>query len=130
MIHHRVYRYTPFCKGVSVHPSKGVSLHPIFYCVVSRLKSDKWNSWLRQYLRTPHERNRWIQPRPPLKKGDLVFIKDEKLKGRTWPIARFLDTFPGDDGQVRAVRLLCRGKQYTRATQLLIPFCLDDQDTK
>ncbi len=33
MIHHRVYRYTTFRKGVSVHPSKGVSLHPIFYCV-------------------------------------------------------------------------------------------------
>ena len=98
--------------------------------LVSRLKSDIWNSWLRQYLRTQHERIRWIQPRPPLKKGDLVFIKDEVLKGRTWPIARILDTFPGDDGQVRAVCLLCRGKQYTRATQLLIPFFPDDQDTK
>ncbi len=123
-----INKISPMCSLQSRQTGKLSTLSR--WRLVSILKSDIWNSWLRQYLRTQHERNRWIQPRPPLKKGDLVFIKDEVLKERIWPIARFLDTFPGDDGQVRAVRLLCHGKQYTRATQLLIPFCPDDQDTK
>jgi len=89
--------------------------------LISRLKEEIWRQWLQQYLHTLQERTKWIRPRPPLKKDDLVYLKDETLRVRAWPIGRVTDTFPGDDGQVRAAKVLCRGKEYIRSTQLLIP---------
>ncbi len=56
-------------------------------------------------------------------------MKDEVLKFRSWPLARVTQTFPGDDGQVRAVKLVCRGKEYTRASQMLIPLLPDEDVT-
>ncbi len=89
--------------------------------LISRLKEEIWRQWLQQYLHTLQERTKWIRPHPPLKKDDLVYLKDETLRVRAWPIGRVTDTFPGDDGQVRAAKVLCRGKEYIRTTQLLIP---------
>ncbi len=97
--------------------------------LVSRLKEDLWKTWLRSYLYTQQERNKWLKTQKPLQPGDLVYVKDEVLKFRSWPLARVTQTFPGDDGQVRAVKLVCRGKEYTRASQMLIPLLPDEDVT-
>ncbi len=94
--------------------------------LVSKLKSELWQSWIQQYLRTQQERSRWIKPHQPLQTGDLVFLKDEVLKTRAWPLARVVETYPGDDGQVRAVKIRCKGKDYHRAAQMCILFVPDD----
>ncbi len=93
--------------------------------LVSKIKHELWESWLKLYLATQHQRYKWTKTQQNLQVGDLVFVKDEVLKVRQWPLARIIKTFPGDDGQVRAVRLRCHGKEYTRAIQLLIPFTPD-----
>ena len=97
--------------------------------LISRIKQDLWNSWLKLYLASQHQRNKWITPHQPIKVGDLVYIKDEVLKNRTWPLAKVLKTFPGDDDQVRAAKLLCHGKEYVRATQLLIKLYDEEDET-
>ncbi len=47
-------------------------------------------------------------------------MKDETLTIRSWPLAKVVEVFPGPDGRVRAVDLLCRGKKYRRSSHNLI----------
>ncbi len=94
--------------------------------LISKLKQDLWNAWLKAYLATQHQRQKWIKRNNNLRVGDLVFVKDEVLKVKEWPLARILEVFPGDDGQVRAVKLKCHNREYTRAVQQLIAFTPDN----
>jgi len=89
--------------------------------LVSRLSSDLWKQWLGSYLSSLAVRAKWIQPGRPPQVGDVVFVKDETLVTRQWPVAVITDVFPGDDGQIRVVELRCKGKTYRRATERLIP---------
>ncbi len=57
-------------------------------------------------------------------------MKDEVLRTRARPLARFEETYPGSDGQVRAVKLKCKNKTYTRASTLLIPFSPDETSSQ
>ncbi len=96
--------------------------------LVARLRKDLWDQWLTSYLAIQTQRTKWLKKKLQLKEGDLVYIKDETLKERTWPIARIIETMPGSDGQVRAVKLQCRDKRYIRAVTQLIPFSPDENE--
>ena len=45
----------------------------------------------------------------------------QTLKLRDWPLARVEQVHPGDDGEIRAVTLRCRGRTFTRPTCKVIP---------
>jgi len=94
--------------------------------LVSRVRTNIWRQWLATYLATHAQRSKWTRPGLQLRIGDLVFVKDDSLKDRTWPLARITEVFPGTDGQVRAAKLKCHNKEFPRATALLIPFSLDE----
>jgi len=91
--------------------------------LVAKLQQDLWTQWINQYLNTLHQRTKWLKESKPVKVGDLVYIKDETLKTptRLWPMARITQVFPGDDGQIRAAKVKCGNREYTRATNMLIP---------
>ncbi len=38
-------------------------------------------------------------------KGDIVLLKDSNTPPAAWALARVIETYPGKDGMVRAVRL-------------------------
>jgi len=57
-----------------------------------------------------------------------VFLREDIFSYRQWPLARVTKLMPGDDGIVRVVELLCKGKILQRATIHLIPFRKEDQD--
>ena len=94
--------------------------------LVNRLKQDLWEQWLKTYLASCAQKSKWIRQGRKIQTGDLVFIKDETLKIRDWPLAIVDEVFPGDDGEVRAARLRCRDKTYNRAANRLIPFIPDE----
>ena len=98
--------------------------------LVSRLTSELWNQWLTSYLASCSQRSKWTRPGRRLAPQDLVFVKDETLKTRDRPIAIIDEVFPGDDGEVCAVSLRCRGKLYRRRTAILIPFVPDEPETE
>jgi len=56
-----------------------------------------------------------------IQKDDIVYVKDESLRYRDWPIARVMEVYMGDDNRVRAADLLCHGKIFRRSTHRLIP---------
>ncbi len=100
------------------------------WVLMNRLTQDLWKTWIGCYLQSLHHRTKWTTPAENLKKDDLVFIKDETLRYRDWPMARVLEVYSGDDGKVRTAYLLCHGKQYRRSIHRLIPFSKDDTSSR
>ena len=90
------------------------------WALVQRVNQDLWAAWQSSYLQSINTRSKWITKTRNLQVGDIVYLKDETLTVRSWPHARIVRTYPGDDGQVRAVDVHCRGKVYRRSTHHLI----------
>ncbi|XP_035204777.1 uncharacterized protein LOC118179723, partial [Stegodyphus dumicola] len=42
-------------------------------------------------------------PSRTIKKGDLVFVEDDKRKRTDWPMGRVIETYPGKDNNIRVV---------------------------
>ena len=62
-----------------------------------------WDRWSREYLHTLQSRTKWQQTRPNLETGDVVLYKPKDNFANRWPIARVMETYPGEDGLVRTV---------------------------
>ena len=62
-----------------------------------------WCRWKREYLPTLQQRQKWLKPKPNLKIGDVVLIKDENTPRGVWPMARVVKTMPDNKGLVRRV---------------------------
>ena len=97
--------------------------------LVSRLKSDLWRQWCASYLSSCAQRTKWTyRSCRKLQPGDLVFVKDETLRTRDWPIAIVEKIHPGDDQEVRVVTIRCHGRTYKRPTVKIIPFFTDQDE--
>jgi len=94
--------------------------------LVTQLKQRNWRQWLSSYLQSIQDRQKWKTPQHNLRNEDLVYIKDESLGYKVWPLAKVLQVYPGDDGKVRAAKLLCKGRELTRAVRNLVPISLPD----
>ena len=92
------------------------------WALVQRVNQDLWAAWQSSYLQSINTRSKWTTKTRNLQVGDIVYLKDETLTVRNWPLARIVRTYPGDDGQVRAVDVRCRGKVYRQSTHHLILF--------
>ena len=62
-----------------------------------------WHRWLREYLPTLQERQKWMKPRPNLEIGDLVLMKQDNVPRNQWPLGLVTRTHKSDDGLVRCV---------------------------
>ena len=93
--------------------------------LVERLQSDLWKYWSAAYLSSCVSRAKWLRPGYSLQVEDVVLVKDESLKSRSWPLALVTELHPGDDGVSRVATLRCRGKIYTRAVNRLVPLVTD-----
>ncbi len=112
-------------------PSKQPSTSPISHLrrwnLVTRLKADLWKKWSASYLSSISQRSKWFRPSLQLRPGDIVFVKDETLRTRDWPIAKVIKTYPGDDRVVRVVDIICRGTTYRRPVVKLVLALTDDE---
>ncbi len=108
-------------------PSTSPTSHLRRWNLISRLKADLWKQWTASYLSSIAQRSKWLRPGLQLKPGDIVFVRDETMKIRDWPIARVTKVHPGDDGVVRVADITCRGKTYRRPVVKLI-LALTDED--
>jgi hypothetical protein len=55
-------------------------------------------------------RRNWRTDRENLKVGDIVKSCNELVRRDDWPIGRMGTVYSGDDGVVRVVKLISRGK--------------------
>ncbi len=96
--------------------------------LVERLQADIWRYWSSAYLSSCTQRAKWLKPGYTLKVGDVVLVKDETLKSRAWPLAVVEELHCGTDGVTRAVTLRCKGKQYQRSANRLVPLVTDSDE--
>lgn len=83
-----------------------------------------WQRWKSEYLTTLQNRYKWSSQKPSIKINDLVIIKDDRVPPSKWPLARVIDTHPGNDGLIRVVSLKCLQKVIKRPITKLcvLPF--------
>ena len=62
-----------------------------------------WARWSREYLHTLQTRTKWQRVKPNLKIGDVIIYKPKDNFACRWPLAKVIDTFPGEDNLVRTV---------------------------
>ena len=65
-----------------------------------------WTRWAKEYLNSLQARTKWQTTKPNLQPEDIVIVRPEKhFFSCHWPLGRILETFPGDDGLVRVVKI-------------------------
>ena len=74
-----------------------------------------WKRWMREYLPTLQERQKWNTPRRDLAPNDMVLVADGNVSRGQWPLGRVQRVFPGNDGRVRTAEI------KTKDTTLLRP---------
>lgn len=63
------------------------------------------------------ERPKWLKSKENVKVGQLVLLREEKVPPCKWPVARVVEVYPGEDNQVRVVKL----EKHKASIELPIP---------
>ena len=88
---------------------------------VQQLLQQFWKRWRKEFLPRLNVRSKWFHPRHNLKEGDVVLIAEPKDNRGDWPLGRVMETYPGADGLVRAVKVQSKSKEYIRPVHRLCP---------
>ena len=80
-----------------------------------RLFADFWKRWSNDYITILNISKKCHYPQHSMSVGDIVLIKDSDLFVQSWPLARVIQTHPGDDGLVRVVTVKTEKGTYRRA---------------
>ena len=79
-----------------------------------------WRRWKKQYLPELQRRQKWLQPKPNISKGDLVLLQEENVPRNLWPMGRVIDTYPSKDGLVRSVKLKTKNTELVRPVTKIV----------
>ena len=63
-----------------------------------------WRRWVREYLPSLQQRQKWRKETRNLQRDDLVLIMDDQPRNK-WLMGRVIETFPGKDKLVRSVKV-------------------------
>ena len=78
------------------------------------LANHYWKRWLREYIPSLQEHQKWHKTQRNLQTGELVLIADDNAPRHQWPIGRVTNVFPGSDGLVRSGEVRAKGSTYRR----------------
>jgi len=73
-----------------------------------------WKQWHQEYLTTLQQRPKWTTSTPNLSIDDVVLVKESNTPPASWHLARVMETYPGKDNLVRAVKLKTSTGEMTR----------------
>ena len=79
-----------------------------------------WRRWIREYLPELNRRQKWLNPLPNVKPGDLVLISDECTPRGAWPLGLITETKIGRDGLVRSAKVRTKSTHLVRPITKLI----------
>ncbi|XP_075148905.1 uncharacterized protein LOC142222579 [Haematobia irritans] len=79
-----------------------------------------WRRWHQEYLTSLQQRPKWNRPQPNLAVGDVVVVKEKNLPPSKFLLAKVIETYPGIDGNVRAVKLKTQCGEMTRPISTLV----------
>uniref|UniRef100_A0A1X7VKF3 DUF5641 domain-containing protein n=1 Tax=Amphimedon queenslandica TaxID=400682 RepID=A0A1X7VKF3_AMPQE len=85
-----------------------------------------WKRWSAEYLISLNRFNKWHSPSRNINVGDIVLLKEDNTLPSQWPLARIINTHPGNDGLVRVVTLKTSKGTYKRPiTKLVVLLPID-----
>ncbi|CAB3993642.1 Hypothetical predicted protein [Paramuricea clavata] len=87
-----------------------------------KLADEFWARWLKEYLPSLQERQRWLFPRRNLTKGDIVLMVKEDSPRGEWPLAAVEESYPDKNGHVR--QMLIRAANQTQYRRDVRKLCL------
>jgi len=73
-----------------------------------------WQRWSIEYINTLKCFNKWHHPTRNIAIGDIVVLREDNLVPAKWPMARVVQTHPGNDGLVRVVTVKTKCGIYKR----------------
>ncbi|XP_043283141.1 uncharacterized protein [Venturia canescens] len=88
---------------------------------LKKMRQDYWIRWYKEFLNELNTRSKWNKNQPPVKRGDLVLLKDDHLQPMQWARGRVIETHPGTDGVTRVVTVKTNNSEFKRNVQRLAP---------
>ena len=80
-----------------------------------------WRRWMREYLLSLQQRQKWSHISRNFAVGDVVLMLDENTPGSSWPLRRILEVFPNrSDGLVRIVKLRTKSSVLVRPIDKIV----------
>jgi hypothetical protein len=71
----------------------------------SKLHSEIWGRWRKEYLTALQAANKWLQPGKEPRIGEVVLIGDTPPSRMMWPLGTITEIHKGRDGRIRMVDL-------------------------
>lgn len=98
--------------------------------IVRQTRLDEfWVVWSKDYLRNLPPALKEFVPRCNLKVGSLVLIREDNFSRMKWPLGVVVETFSGNDGVVRSVKLKTLKGMVTRDVQKLHDLEISDAES-
>ena len=88
---------------------------------IQYLSDQFWSQWRTNYLQTLQPRKKWLNEKRSLQPGDVVLVKNDKVKRYQWPLARVISTKKSQDGLVRSANIAVAPRNSSSCKQLCRP---------
>ena len=89
--------------------------------------------WRTEYLTSLLQRHERLKKRgsspTPVQSGQLILLHSLTLPRYAWPLAKIIETYADSENVIRSVKVLCRGEEYVRPIEHVIPLELDGEET-
>ena len=97
-------------KSKVVMPPSGEFSKPDLFCRkkwrrIKHVINEFWSRWRKEFLQLLQERKKWQDKKQSFQNGDIVLLKDGDLIWNKWLMARVIEMFKDDNGDVRSVCL-------------------------
>ena len=80
-----------------------------------------WSKWKDDYIHTLTVRRKWTQPKPSLRVGDIVLLREKHVRRNEWPMGIVTDVNRSRDGMVRSATVRLARKDSSRTACLTRP---------
>lgn len=77
---------------------------------VQYLSNEFWSRWRQEFLQNLQIRQKWTHPQRNMKINDVVIFKEDSGYRNQWPLARVVEVYPSEDGQIRKCKILMGDK--------------------
>ena len=75
--------------------------------------------WLEEYLPSLKLRCKWVNNMRNISKGNLDLVVADNVPRSHWPLARVVDTYPGEHGGVRSAKVKTPTSEHVRPSSRL-----------